>query len=197
MLNEQFFLSDKAPKYLLFALGPIDRRFPALEDPMLLRDVLFNFKPVGAEGPFLLLESATPAPTRMTLLREGETHPGEVMGLKDFGETNLWMEIEATPSLLGRLRQFFYRTPTVRLAAWGEGRLLLKRRAPPLMLAAGFVASPLISRSEDLENFYEGKPVTRPTGYSVELLAGEDHFWSKAIHFRIYNIAKGTKAGGG
>lgn len=193
-LNEQFFLSTNAPAYLMFVLAPIDRRFPTLEDPMLLRDLLFNFESVVTEGPFLLLKAREPAPTRMTLLREGEARPGEKIELKDFGDTNLWMEIDLKLSPVGRIRQFLYHPPTVRLAAWrdGGGRLLLRRRAPPPMLAAGFIASPLLSRNEDLAAFHRGESVARPTAYSVEIMAGEDYLWDSSFHFRLYKLEKGT-----
>ncbi len=76
----------------------------------------------------------------------------------------------------------------MRLAAWGESRLLLKRRAPPLLLAAGFLASPFIARNEDLAGFYQGGPIIRPAGYSVEMLPGEEFLWQNSIHFRLYEI---------
>jgi hypothetical protein len=197
-LNEQFYLSGRAPEYVLFSLGPIDRRFPPLEDAMLLRDLMFNFELADAEGRFLLLKSRSRVPPRLTLLREGSVGLGEPIDLKQFGDGTLWLEIDLKPSLFGRLRQFLYRPPTVRLAAWRErgGPLLLQRRAPPVMLAAGFVASPLISRNEDLAKFYEGTQIPRPQAYSVEVLPGQEHFWKDRLRFRVYRVEKGTKPQG-
>ena len=197
-LNEQFYLSERAPEYVLFSLGPIDRRFPPLEDAMLFRDLILNFDLVDAEGRFLLLKSRTVNPPRLTLLRQGTVGLSEPMDLAEFGDAMLWLELDLEPSLAGRLRQFFYRPSTVRLAAWRErgGRLLLQRRAPPVMLAAGFVASPLISRNEDLVKLYEGAPVCRPGAYSVEVLPGEEHFWRNQLRFRIFRVEKGSGGAG-
>ncbi len=193
-LNEQFYLSTNAPDYLLFCLNPIDRRFPALEDARLFRDLLFNFEPVVREDPFLLLKSKSPTATRMSLLREGDVKPSEVIGLTEHGDTNLWLELDIKSSWLGKLRQIFYRPPTVRLAALRnqQGALLLRHRAPPVMLAAGFLASPFLSRNEDLADFYNGGSIVRPAGYSVEMLPGEEKFWQNPIHYRLYQIEKGV-----
>jgi hypothetical protein len=78
----------------------------------------------------------------------------------------------------------------MRLAAWRQGAkgLLAQRRAPAAMLAAGFVASPLLLRNEDVLGLYDGNPIPRPAAYSVELLAGEDRFWQPGIRFRVHRI---------
>jgi hypothetical protein len=189
-LNERFYLSPAAPEFVMFSLGGIDRRFPPLEDAMVLRHLLINYEPAGSEGAFLLLKSKAVESRRLTLLREGSVRPGERIDLKDFGDTNLWLEIVLEPTWSGRLREFLYRPPTVRVAAWrepGKG-LLIRRRAPAPMLAAGFLASPLLLRNEDVLSLYAGQPVSRPAGYSVELLPGEGHFWQEAIPFRVYGI---------
>jgi hypothetical protein len=64
------------------------------------------------------------------------------------------------------------------------------------MLAAGFVASPLLQRNEDILAYYSGNPASRPSGYSVELLPGEGHFWQSAARFRVFEIvrAEGPRA---
>jgi len=78
----------------------------------------------------------------------------------------------------------------VRLAAWRELRrgLLLRKRAPASMLAAGFLASPLLQRNPDLLELYAAHAATRPRAYSVELLPGDERFWQVPFRFRIYRI---------
>jgi hypothetical protein len=189
-LNEQFYLSPAAPEYVMFSLGGIDRRLAPLEDALVLRDLLINYVPVGGEGGFVLLKARSAEPARLSLLREGVVHPGERIDLRGFGSTNLWLEITLAPSVAGRLREFFYRPPPVRLAAWrepGKG-LHTRRRAPAPMLAAGFVASPLLLRNEDVQDLYAGRPVSRPAAYSIELLPGQEHFWKLAVRFRVYGF---------
>jgi hypothetical protein len=189
-LNEAFYLSAGAPDYVMFSLGPVDRRFPPLEDAMVLRHLLLNYKPVGAEDEFLLLKRESSGVPRLKLLREGTVRPGERIKLGDSGNADIWLEIELKPSWRGGLRQALYQAPAVRLAAWGEGAkpLLARRRAPPAMLAGGFVASPLLMRNEDVSARYDGKPGSRPVGYSVELQPGEEHFWQSTVRFRVFEI---------
>jgi len=188
-LNEEFYLSAAAPEYVMFALGPIDRRFPPLEDAMLLRFLLFNYQPVGAEGDFLLLQRESSRPPQLQLLREGTVRPGERIDLRDFGQADLWLEVQMEPTRFGQLRQILYQPTAVRLAAWGEEgpkKLLARRRAPVPMLAAGFVASPLLLRNEDVARYYRREPLSRPTAYSVELLPGDESCWQSAAYFRIF-----------
>ena len=190
-LNEEFYRSNAAPEYVMFSLGPIDRRFAPLEDALLLRHLLFNYELVGAEGDFLLLKSQSSRAPHPKLLREGTVRPGERIDFKDLGEANLWLEIALEPTWLCRLRQLFYQAPPVRLAAWrdeGPKGLLARRRAPAAMLAAGFVASPLLLRNDDVLAHYNHKPPSRPGGYSIELLPGDEHFWHSAVRFRIFEL---------
>ncbi len=194
-LNEQFYLSPAAPEYVIFALGGTDRKFPPLEDAMVLRDLLFNYRPAGAEHGFLLLKHNSSHPPRLKRLREGIVRPGERIDLRSAGGTNLWLEIELEPTLAGRFRRFLYRPPPVRLAAWsddGPRSLLARRRAPAGMLEAGFVASPLLMRNEDVLDWYQGRPGSRPSGCSVELLAGEECFWQTAVRYRVFEIEAGN-----
>ena len=192
-LNEQFYLSPAAPDYVLFALAPIDHKFPPLEDALTLRCLLINYEPVEAEGPFLLLKAHPKLSIRpnLTLLREGTVQLGGVIDLKDWSNDNIWMEIQVEPTLIGRARQFFYKGSKLRLAVWkgGQPAKPLRYPAPAPMLAAGFLASPLLLNRENVMDLYRGKGTTRPTGYSVEAMPGENGFWSSSVRFRVYRIA--------
>ena len=192
-LNEQFYLSSAAPEYVMFSLAPIDRKFPPLEDAMVLRDLLLNYELAGAEGEFLLLKLKSAHAPRLRLLGQGAVRAGERIDLSGYGGTDLWLEMDLKPTLLGRLRQVFYQPATVRLAAWREGSkgLLIRRRAAAAMLGAGFVASPLLLSNEDLLGCYTGKTPPRPGAYSVELLPRDRRFWQESVGFRVYEIGRG------
>jgi hypothetical protein len=112
--------------------------------------------------------------------------------LKGYGDTSLWLEIDLKLTLLGRLRQILYQPAAVRLAAWRAGPkgLLSRRRAPAAMLAAGFLASPLLLSNDDILGCYTGKPPPRAGAYSVELLPGDGRFWQDSIRFRVYEIGR-------
>jgi hypothetical protein len=187
-LNERFYLSPEAPEFVLFNLSPLNAKLPALEDARVLRHLLCNHELVATEGSFLLLRRRSSDPARLTLLRWGTVRPGQPIDLAEYADSNLWLEIALPPSLTGRLRQWAYRPPAVRLAAWREGKRLVQKRAPASTLLAGFLASPLLLRNQDVLNLYHGEAVSRPTSYSIELLPGEEHFWGPQANYRLYRI---------
>ena len=190
-LNEQFYLGPEAPTYSLFCLEPIDERFPPLEDSLLLRDLLFNYEPVGNEGPFLALKHRDSASARLRLAREGTLEPGQLLDLRDQGIANLWLELELAPTLLGRARSLAYQPAEVRLGVWLQenARLrLAKFHAPAPLLSAGFLASPLLLENDDVLGLYQRTPLTRPVAFSVELPAGSLQYWQRQIHFRLFKI---------
>jgi hypothetical protein len=189
-LNEQFYLSPAAPEYVLFQLFALDRKFAPLEDALLLRTLLANYQPIATEDRFVLLKRFAAKPPVIPLVREGTVRPGQAIDLREFGDTDLWLEISLEPTLLGRLRQVFYRPPTVRLAAWREpgGKLMVRNRAPAQMLAAGFLASPLLLNNQDVLNLYASRAIARPGACSVELLPGEQRYWRESARYRIYKV---------
>jgi hypothetical protein len=192
-LNEQFYFSKAAPEYVLFRLTPVDRRYAPLEDAAVLRDLLINYEPIEGENQFLLLKlkgNSGQSVPKLTLLREGTVYPSEPISLNEFGDADLWVQIDVKPTILGRARQFLYKPPIVRLAMWHksskEGASWF--RAPVPMLAAGFVANPMLANNEDALNLYTGSAITRPYACSVEVGADNQSFWQAIIGYRIYKI---------
>jgi hypothetical protein len=186
-LNDKFYLSRAAPEFVLFNLTPIDRRFPPLEDSFVLRDLLINYEPVDAEGAFLLLKSRSHEMPRLNLLREASVSLRQQIDLLEFGQTNLWMEIDAEPTLLGRVRELFYKPSKIRLKVF-PGAADSGFPAPAPMLSAGFLASPLVLRRQDLLKAYTGENVSRPEAYSVDPGPDGARFWKPTVRYRIYQI---------
>ena len=157
---------------------------------MLLRHLLLNYEPVDSEGGFVLLRSRSALRPRLKLVHEGTVRAGDRIEVGALNSADLWLEIALEPTRLGRLRALFYQPPTVRLAAWraGSGDLLTRRRAPAAMLAAGFVAHPLLLRTEDMLNPNSGEPARQAGAFSVELPPGTERFWQSTIRFRVFQI---------
>lgn len=189
--NEAFYGATNAPQFTLFRLEALDEHFPPLEDGFLLRDLLFNYEPVDAEGPFLLLKRKGAAPVVLEYVREGAVRPGELVDLRDQASADLWLQLDVEPTLLGRARDFLYQPPPVELGVWCQGSPNLRRAkfpAPAPMLAAGFLASPLLLENDDVLDLYTGTSITRPVAFSIELPAGAESYWQPIVHFRIYRI---------
>jgi hypothetical protein len=190
-MNEQFYFSKAGPEYVLFRLTPVDRRYGPLEDGPVLRDLLMNYEPIEGENQSLLLKQKVARSfPKLSLWREGTVHPGEPILLNESGQTDLWMQVTVNPTLLGRARRFFFKPPNMRLAMWHksskEGASWF--RAPPTMLAAGFVASPMLANTDDTANLYADCAVIRPYACSIEIGAGNERFWEETIDYRVYKI---------
>ena len=78
----------------------------------------------------------------MKLLSEGASHWGERISLTNYPATNLWLELDAQPSLAGRALGFLYKPPEVQLQVWAATNSAAPQefRVPVSMLAAGFLA---------------------------------------------------------
>src|SRR5882724_1284312 len=191
-LNEQFYLSKAAPEYVLFGLSSIDRKFPPLEDARVLRHLLLNYQAIATEGLFLLLKSNSCSRPKLTFVREGTARMGERISVADSNETETWMEIDVQQTVFGRFRQLLYKSPKIRLAVWSGSvkKPLARMAAPAPMLAAGFLSSPLLLHTQDMLNYYGGKPTIRPDAYSIELDTGGKRFWRSTVRFRIYHVEK-------
>lgn len=189
--NEAFYGSTNAPQFVLFRLEPIDERFPPLEDALVLRDLLFNYEPLEGEGPFLLLQHKGSAPAVLQYVRDGAVRPGELIDLRDQTNADIWVEIQLNPTLLGRARGFLYQPAPLELGVWLQGSPNLRRAkfmASAPLLAAGFLASPLLLENDDVLDLYSGNQITRPVAYSVELTPATQAFWEPVVRFRIYRI---------
>jgi hypothetical protein len=189
-LNENFYLSPATPDYVLFQLNAGDRVFPPLQDARLLRHLLLNFKKVADEKPFLLLEKNRSSPAKLKLLSEGMAGWDEHILLPTKSENLIWMEISVQPNWAGHMVETLYKPSKTRIAFWTEtGKKPLTRSgAPPPMLAAGFIASPLLFQTEHVQNFLSGGKGIRPTSCSLEIPAEAKRFWNPTLNYRIYAV---------
>lgn len=188
--NDRFYLSDKAPEFVIFELAPIGGRFPPVEDASALRDLFVSYQPVLSEGHFLLLRHSGTVKAELTLIKDGTVSPGEAIDLQNVGHTNIWLEIEFHPSLLGRLQQFLYKPAPVRLVIQrrSEGASELAYPVPAAMLSAGFVAGPIVLDKDYVKRFYDGGKMSWPDSYSIELPASASMMWQSQIHYHVYRI---------
>ncbi len=191
-LNEQFYLSAGAPQYVLFRLNASDRNFPPLEDALLLRHLLLNFSLVMAEAPFLLLESKTFHSAKLKLQHQASASLNEAVPLPENNEGCSWLEVSLEPNWLGRLRQIIYKPAKTRISFWaGDMKKILSRSgAPAPMLRAGFIASPLLLKTQDVSNYLNGTNVIRPAAFSIELSSEAQRYWKPTFLFRVYSVEK-------
>jgi hypothetical protein len=188
-LDERFFLSTNAPEFVLFDLDAIDGRFPAVEDALALRAVLCNYRLVTNDNVYLVLRHVRNEAAKLKLVREGDVAWSGRIGLTNTTATNLWLELDARPSLAGRARQFLYKTPEVTMSVWSGTNAEAKTfRVPVSMLRAGFVASPVLLSPSDVRKLYEGQDLEHATGLALDYGPAGAGPWQPQIHYRLYAI---------
>jgi hypothetical protein len=189
-LNEQHFLSSRGPDYVLFRLLPIDRRFPPFEDARVLRHLLINFEMTEEEKGMLLLKARSRRPARLSLLKEEMLPLHGRISLTEYKDQDLWIEIDLKPSVKGSIRQVLYKPPKVRLAIWpnSEQAHALFYRAPPVMMAAGFVISPLLLDTRSVADFLSTGRALRSDALSVLISSDTASCWRSMMSFKLYRI---------
>jgi hypothetical protein len=146
--NADFYASDRAPDFVLFKFETIDGRFPPLDDSRTLYLFMHRYEYVHAEknyqlwrrkpGPFDAAALA-PRPLRTAELTFNQPH---LLGADS--DKLLWAQLDIRRSLLGRLREFFYKPPFVQLRLMdAKGRESFFRLPLP-QARAGFMLSPVI-----------------------------------------------------
>jgi hypothetical protein len=188
-LNDSFYLGDMGPRFVLLALTPIDGRFPPLEDAASLRTILRNYRLVGREEPFLVVEREGAEPAARELIVEGRAEVGERVPIKGHDADDLWLEIDLRYSLCGRLESLLLKPQPCQIRIWstadqGEGR---SWNAPAAMLAAGFIASPLLEGTGGVATALVSGPTRRLRAFAVDArrVKGGEYSW------RLYKIRGG------
>jgi hypothetical protein len=192
-LNEGFYLSARAPEYVLFEAPGLDHRFGVLSDGLAFRTLLLNYRAAASEGPFLLLQRVSAEPAKLNLLREGSVRAGEPVPLGESTQNEVWLELDLEQTPLGHLTSLLTRPATIRLSAWTQTpaglKLMARGAAAAPLLRMGFLASPCLLKLEDARRFYGGEPGPTPSAYSVDLPGGAG-YWNSDIRFRVYALEK-------
>lgn len=176
-LNADYLASDRAPAFLLFRLETIDERYPMLDDARALYVFLHRYEYVHGEKGFQLwrrlpgefdFASVAPRPLAETTLPVGSP-----LDLTAHGHTPLWIEIDLPRTLLGRIRDFFYKPPVVRLSLRDTDGNTTTYRLPLPLARAGFIVNPMIEDVVGFMQFAGGKP-ERHVATATVLVADSD-----------------------
>jgi hypothetical protein len=172
-LNQEF-LRDPArrPGFYLLRLQTIDGRLLAQDDSLTLLALLQLYRPVLMEQEHVLLRAvpgatlAAPRSLGKLTAQLGDSIPVPAAGAGEM----VAVRFDVRPSLLGRLREFFYKAPRVRLARRGPGisepdasRLI------PVMAASPFLLSPAVDDTRELLEFYAGRSARQPREIRVSV----------------------------
>jgi hypothetical protein len=171
-LNEEYFQSSQRPRFVMLYQQATDGRFPALEDSAVLNYILNNYVPVARDGRFLILHQQTAEDTELRLVHDQTVHFGEALDLRPWMNGPLFMSVEITPSLLGRVATILYQQhPLYLRVSRNQGEE--QYRVVPSMAERPFLISPLLNTNFDVMNLYtaqSGKKLEsvtfEPSGYA-------------------------------
>ena len=114
-LNTAFYSSAKAPAYVLSQNQTIDGRYPTLDDAGVLKQLLYNYKPLFDEKGYLLWKRIKPASPIQPATAASEVLAFDSDHAIPANEI-VWLELDIKKSFIGRLLGFLYRSPGVTIS---------------------------------------------------------------------------------
>lgn len=191
-LNQEF-LRDPArrPEFYLLRLQTIDGRLLAQDDSLTLLALLQLYQPVLMEQEHVLLRAvpgaqlAAPRSLGKSVVQLGDSVPVPAVGPGEM----IAVRLEVRPSLLGRLREFFYKLPRVRFARRGPGiNEPDASRLVPVMAASPFLLSPVVDDTRQLLEFYAGRSTRWPREFRLSV---SDRTWfQRSVTVEFYALPR-------
>lgn len=200
-LDESFFRSDRSPHFVLQRYGSIEDRLPALDDSLTQKLVFQHYDYAMEEGGLLLWERparlppANPAEEKTVLKKS--VRFGEAVAVPDTGELPVWATVRIPQNLAGRVRQFLYKPPTLRIHFEddrGEVRDMLFVRA---MGEAGFILQPFFPSGEDLIAWQQGQTARKIRWFSLHTMEGGEAYYGGSIDVELRTIRPFKRASHG
>ena len=155
--NKNHLLGPEAPDNVIFAVKPIDGRFPSLDDGPSWPVLMQNYVPWHMTGDYLFLRKKKAAPTEEVPI--GQTTEtcslGQSVGLPTTA-TPLFAQIDIRPTLYGLLSDFFLKRAELSITLQLDDGTVRRFRLVPGMAKAGFLVSPLVEKTTDFRMLYAG-----------------------------------------
>jgi hypothetical protein len=200
-LDESFFRSGRSPRFVLQRYGSIDDRLPALDDSLTQKLLYQHYDYAMEEGGLLLWEKPAhlppPDPAEEKIVGQQSVRFGERVTVPETGELPVWATIRIPQNLAGRVRQFLYKPPTLRIHLEddrGEVRDLLLVRA---MGEAGFILQPFFPEGADLIAYQLGQPARKIRWFSLHTMPGGESYHGDAIAIELRTIRPFKRASNG
>ncbi|MEO6567530.1 MAG: hypothetical protein ABIO94_02105, partial [Opitutaceae bacterium] len=200
-LDYRFLSSPNGPRYVLQRYQALQPRLPPLEDSLTQKALYQSYYYVMEENGLVLWQRPaadlpTPSPSERPLL-EKTVRFDEPISVPDSGGQPIWAAVKIAPSLLGRLRQFFYKPPFLEFSAvYGDGTTE-RFRFVQAMGKEGFILSPMLRNGKDLIA-YQTQNWDHPVKqFSLHHNEGGARYWSANIQVSLRAIAPFQRASAG
>lgn len=146
--NEAFYLSDRAPEYVLVKVQTLDERAPMMDDAFVMNIIVRRYDYVTSEKGFQLWKRNPgpfdPSVVRPTLQRTHVVKLGEPHSLADLAGKPVWLNVDVGLSWWGKVRRFFYKPSIVTLALKDQNGARRTYRLPLPIGRTGFLVSPMV-----------------------------------------------------
>ena len=141
---------------MLARLQTVDGRFIPADDPRVLAILLRDYVPVVEEDGWRLLrrEPVSPVPS-WTPLSSVDIELGASIPVPERTNALVWTRMEVVPTVLGRLRAFFYKAAEVRLVV-DDGISARRFRLLAPAARGGFLVAPLLRDADDFRDLFDG-----------------------------------------
>lgn len=200
-LDEEFYRSDRAPRFVIQRYASVDDRLVALDDSLTQKLLYQNYDFAMEEGGLLLWERPPRLqyidPTAEKTVLEKTVRFGERIEVPAAGANPQWATIRIGQNLAGRLRQLLYKPPTLRIKLGddqGNEYDLLFVRA---MGEAGFILQPFFSGGDALIAYQQGRNPPNILWFSLETTPGGEAYYQDAIHVELQSLRPFTRASHG
>ena len=187
-LNAAHLLGVNAPRNVVFAIQPIDHRFPALEDGASWPLLLSGYRFTGYAGEAAILQRRLASGSfQLQLLVAGQYSMDQRIALPKPAGRILWAEIEIRPTLAGRIVNLLYKLPILYLSLQYPGGGIERYRYIEGMGETGFVIVPTVGNTRNFVALVQN-PATLPraaafsittTGFACRSL------WSSQVQMRL------------
>jgi len=181
-LNVAFYASDRAPRYVLQQVETIDHRLPALDDARVQAMVQTHYALAAEENGWLLWARQTP-PRRLALapLASSTVDFGQPVNVPASPDGALWAQAVVTPSLLGRIRAFWYKPPQLALEVTTAGGTVTTYRLVREMAADGWLIRPHFVTQADVAGYYDGREPDAVRSFRLVLPGADRKYFSAGI----------------
>jgi hypothetical protein len=182
--NTDFYLSLRAPEYVLLKYQPIDERYPTSEDAGVLLQLLWNYQPLFDEQGYTLWKrlgeprAASPShtSTRSLLINEVCEIPAQ---------QNVWVELDFPKSVRGRLRSLLYKPPPVEIHTWDSDGQRYVHRLVPSMSSSGFILNPQLESTRALLESAIGEPTKSVVSFLIDVPRSSRRYFQRRFICRI------------
>jgi hypothetical protein len=180
--NLRHYQSSRAPDFLLWSNDRIDERYPGQDDAMLVAALPGHYEPLFQEGGFWLFRRTSPIPTtrsaHRTLISRTVFLSQEIVLPSGLAEA-VWLEADAVPNNLGRLRSFLYKPAEIQISVTDDRGKTTLWRLMPRVARAGFLLVPTLASGDDAAALLRGETRSGIRSFHFEAPAGQEEFWSR------------------